>query len=75
MHLIVIYDNDDKSHYRTIHILIVFDQVIALQWVTFPPKLPFLMGDLYPHLIHDSLGKSERTIQTAPRLVQLFSHR
>ena len=41
----------------------------------FPPKLPILMGYLDPHLTDDSLGQSERTIQTASRSVQLFSHR
>jgi len=39
------------------------------QWVTFP------MGDLDPHLIHDSFGQFEPTIQTASRSVQLFLHR
>jgi len=34
MHLIVICDNDDKSHYRTIRILLVFDQVIAFRAIT-----------------------------------------
>ena len=38
----------------------------------FPPKLPFLMSDLDPRLIRDSLGLSEPTIQTASRLVQPF---
>jgi len=41
----------------------------------FPTKLPILIGDLDPHLIHDSLGKSEPTIQMASRSVQPFSHR
>ena len=47
----------------------------SLQWATFPPKLPLLMGDLDPDLIHDSLGHSEIIIQTASRSVQPFSHR
>ena len=47
----------------------------SLQWATFPPKLPLLMGDLGPDLIHDSLGHSEIIIQTASRSVQPFSHR
>ena len=37
-----------------------------------PPKLPLLMGDLETHLIHDFLGHSEITIQTAWRSVQPF---
>jgi len=40
----------------------------------FPPKLPLIMGGSGPHLIHDSLGKSKPTIQTASRSVQLFLH-
>jgi len=41
----------------------------------FPPKIaPSHMGS-GPHLIHDSLGQSKPTIQTAFRLVRLFSHR
>ena len=47
----------------------------TLQWATLSPKLPLLMGDLDPHLIHDSLGQPEPIIQTASRSVQLFSHR
>ena len=35
-------------------------------------KLPHLVGDLDPHLIHDSLGPSEPTTETASRSVQLF---
>jgi len=31
----------------------------------FPQKLPLSMGDLESHLIHDSLGPSEPTTQTA----------
>ena len=42
---------------------------------SFPKKLLLLMGDLDPHLIHDSFGQSELTIQTASRSVQPFSHR
>jgi len=39
------------------------------------PKLPLPMGDLEPHLSHDSLGPSELTTQTVSRLVQPFLHR
>jgi len=31
----------------------------------FPQKLPLLKGHLDPHLIRDSLGQSEPTMQTA----------
>ena len=38
----------------------------------FPPKLPLPMGDLNPHLTHDSLGISEPTTQRASRPVLPF---
>jgi len=41
----------------------------------FPPKLPLPMGDLDPHLTHDSLGPSEPTTQTASWSAQPFSRR
>jgi len=47
----------------------------TLQWSTLSPKLPLLMGDLKSHLIYDSLGEFEPTVQTASRLVQTFSRR
>jgi len=40
----------------------------------FPQKLPLPTGRSGPHLIHDSLGPSEPTTQTASRSVQLFLH-
>jgi len=40
----------------------------------FPKIAPSHVG-LDPHLIHDSLGQSEPTVQTASRSVQPFSHR
>jgi len=40
----------------------------------FHPKLPFSWGHRDHHLFHDSLRKTEPTIQTASRSVQLFSH-
>jgi len=40
----------------------------------FPSKLPLPMGDLDPHLIHDSLGPSAPKTQTASRLFQPFLH-
>jgi len=45
----------------------------ALQWATLSPKVA--PSHLYPHLIHDSLGESQRTIQTASWSDQPFSHR
>jgi len=47
----------------------------TLQWATLPQNWSFSWGDLDPHLICDSFGQSEPTIQMASRLVQLFSHR
>jgi len=41
----------------------------------FLPKLPLPMGDLDPHLTHDSLGPSKPTNQTASPSVQLLLHR
>jgi len=48
----------------------IFAQVTAkcpytLQWMPLPPKLPLPMGDLDPHVRHDSLDPSEPTNQTA----------
>ena len=43
------------------------------RWL-FPAKFPLLMAGSGPHLTDDSLGQSEPTMQTASRLVQLFSH-
>ena len=40
----------------------------------FPSKLPISMGRSEPHRIHDSLGPSEPSTQTASRLVQPFLH-
>jgi len=40
-----------------------------------PLKIAPSRGGSGPHLIHDSLGQSERRIQMAPRSVQPFSHR
>jgi len=40
-----------------------------------PPKLPLLVGELDPRLIHDSLSHTEPKVQTASRSVHLFSHR
>ena len=40
-----------------------------------PKVAPAHGGDLYPHLIHDYLGKSQRIIQMVSRSVQPFSHR
>jgi len=44
----------------------------TLQLLTLCPKLTLIMGDLDPHLIHDSLGQSEPTIQMVSLSVQLF---
>jgi len=41
----------------------------------FPQKITLPMGDLDPHLIHDSLGPSKPKIQTASGSVQLLLHR
>jgi len=41
----------------------------------FPQNCRFSWVDLDPHLVHDTLDHSEIIIQTAWRLVQLFSHR
>ena len=38
-----------------------------------PSKLPILMGDLDPHLIHGSLGPPESSTQTASQSLQPFS--
>jgi len=38
------------------------------------PKIAPYHGEIWTHLIHDSLGQSEPTIQRASRSVQLFSH-
>ena len=48
---------------------------LGLQWATHFLKLPFLLGELDLHLIHDSLGQCVPTVQTASRSVRLFSHR
>ena len=39
----------------------------------FPVKLPLLMGDLEPHLIHGSLHPPESSTQTASPSVESFS--
>jgi len=58
--------------------LAVFVQMTAeshytLQWdAPSPSKLPLLMGDLDPHLIHGSLGSLESSTRAASRLVQPF---
>jgi len=41
----------------------------------FRKKLPLLIGGSGSNLIHDCLGQSEPTVQTALRSVQLFLHR
>jgi len=41
----------------------------------FPPKLPIPMSDLEAHLIHDSLGPSKPTTQTASGSLQLVLRR
>jgi len=46
----------------------------TLQWATHSTKWPHLMGDLDPHLTHDSLSQTKPPIQTASQSVQLFSH-
>jgi len=56
----------------------VFAQLTAespytLQWATLSPKLALLMGDLDPHLIHNSLGYSEITVKMASWSIQLFA--
>jgi len=43
--------------------------------VTLSSKIAPSHGGSGPHLIHDSLGQSEQTLQTASRSVQLFSDR
>ena len=57
----------------------IFTQLMAecrytLQWVTSFPTLKIApsIGNLGPHLIHDYLGSSEPTTQTASRSVQPF---
>jgi len=55
----------------------VFTQVTARCHVLYNgppviPQLPFPMGDLYPNLIHGSLGLPESSTQTPSRLVQPF---
>jgi len=40
-----------------------------------PSKVPLPVGDLDPHLIHDSLGPPESALQTASRSVQPFFSR
>jgi len=42
------------------------------KWAPLSPKLPLPMGDLDPHLTHDSLGQFESKTQTASRSVQPF---
>jgi len=39
----------------------------------FSPKLPLLVGDLDPHLIHNSLSETEPTVQTASRSILIDS--
>jgi len=52
------------------------ESAYTLQWATLSPKIaPSRGGDWHPRLFHDSLRQTEPTIQTASRLVQLFSHR
>jgi len=41
----------------------------------FPPKLPFRMGDLDPHVIHSSLGPPESSTQAASQSLQQFLHK
>jgi len=47
----------------------------TLQWATLSPIIAPSRGGSWRHLIHDSLSRTEPTIQTASRSVQLFSHR
>jgi len=47
----------------------------TLQWAPLSPKLPLPMKGSERHPIHNSLGKSESTTQTASRWVQPFLHR
>jgi len=50
-------------------------RLYSLQWSALSPsKLPIPVGDLDPHLKHDSFGPSEPKTQGASRLVQLFLH-
>jgi len=61
--------HDRFSRFRT------GDRRMSLYFTTgrhFPSKLPFPMGDLEPHLTHDSLGPSEPTTQTTFWSVQPF---
>jgi len=63
------------------NILAIFAQLTAelpciLQWAALSPSLKIVRshGDQGTYLIHDFLGPSEPTTQTASRSIQLFLH-
>jgi len=63
------------SNCLAIYAQLTVERRYTLQWAALSPsKLPLPMAGSRPNLIHDSLGSSKPTIQTASRLVQPFLH-
>ena len=67
-----VHNPNGKSIGSAVSAQLPAEGLYTLQWATLSPKLPLLMGNLDLHLIHDSLGQSEPTVQTASRSVQPF---
>jgi len=60
-----IHNPNGKSIGSAVSAQLTAESPYTLQWVTFPPEIAPSHRGSEPHLIHDSLGHSEITIQTA----------
>jgi len=69
-----VHNPNSKSIDSVVSAQLTAESPYTLQWATLFPKLPLLMRGVLagPHVIRDSLGQSESTIDTASRSVQPF---
>ena len=70
-----VHNPNGKSIGSDVSAQITAESPYTLQLATLSPKLLLFVGGSGPHLIHDSLGQSQPTIQTASQSVQLISYR
>jgi len=63
-----------RSLHALLHNYTMKSPLVTMGRPKFTPKVPILLGDLYPHLIHPSLDRPHSPPQTASRSKQPFFH-
>jgi len=70
-----VHNPNGKSIGPAVSAQLTAESPYTLQWAALSPKIAPYHGGSGAHVIHDSLGQSEPTIQMASWSVQLFPHR